>query len=164
MADRLVKCYGGCDQKYPKSQMLVFSNKNHCPTCHTKKVQEKAERELLYKYLQNYFNISFPTGLMLRQIKGFVEERNYTLKNIRFTLDYIIRIKKMTINLKSGIALVPHFYEEMLEYYRTLNERRSQMVLKKTEIVTVKLKPFVFENEYKNKKLINMEALLDDSN
>lgn len=163
MSERIVKCFGTCGNKYPKSQMNLISNKNHCPTCYDKKITDKRERELLYQYLQDIFNLKFPTGLMLKQIKELVGERNYTYKNIRFTVDYIIRIKKINLQMKYGIAMVPHLYDEMIDYYKNLKERRSKTFSKEIKVQTIKIEPFVFENEYKAKKLIDMETILNDS-
>jgi hypothetical protein len=160
MSSRLVKCYGTCGNKYPQSEMLKFQNKNHCPSCYEAKVKEVQDRENLYNLLKQVFNISFPTGLMLRQIKQFREERNYTYKNIMFTVDYIVRIKKVKLQLQYGIALVPHYYDEMIEYYKELKRRREETVVQKSSVVKMKIRPFKFENEYRKKKFINMEDLL----
>lgn len=161
--NRLVKCYGTCGKKYPKSIMKKFSKKNYCPDCYEEKIKEEQDRQYLYNVIKETFNISFPTGLMLGQIKEFKEKRNYTYKNIAFTIDYITRIKKQKMDMKYGLALVPYYYDEMLEYYRDLQRKREQTVIQKPEIITIKIKPFKIENEYKNKKLIDMNSLLKNN-
>jgi hypothetical protein len=160
MAARLVKCYGTCGLKYPQEQMKKLSGANHCPSCYESKEKDIADREELYNFLKSYFNLNFPTGLMLRQIKQYREERSYTYKNIRFALDYMIRIKKIDLNLQYGIALVPHYYDEMIAYYKDLKERREKTQVVKVKTITVQKKPRNLENTYRQKKLINMEELL----
>ncbi|PED64014.1 hypothetical protein [Priestia megaterium] len=160
MSKRLLKCYGTCGQKYQQSELIKYKNANHCKPCYEAKVKEVTDRENLYSLIKDIFNLSFPTGLMLRQIKQFREERDYSYKNIAFALDYIVRIKKIKLQTNFGIALVPHYYDEMISYYKDLQRRREQMQFIKPQKVKVKMKPLVLENEYRNKKLINMEDLL----
>ena len=143
--------------------MKKFRNANHCPECYERKVKETEDRERLYKFLCEYFKLSFPSGLMLKQIKQFREERNYTYKNIQFTVDYIVRIKKLNLQVQYGIALVPHYYDEMIRYYKDLKERREKTVIKEVETKTVIIKVPTFENKYRERKFINMEGLINDN-
>lgn len=168
LSNRLYKCYGYCGKSYPESEMIVYSptgkgeGKRYCLSCYRRKIKEVADREKLYSYIKETYNIDFPTGYMLRQIKSFVRERGYTYKNIRLTLDYVFRIKKAAKpEVKYGIALVPYYYDEMLAYYKDRQEKRKHTVIKKPNIVHIKMKPFTQENTYRNKKLIDMERLLD---
>lgn len=84
MSNRLLKCYGYYNKKYPKEVLIKYSptgegaGKNHCPECYQRKVKETKEREDLYNFIKTTYNLNFPTGNMLRQIKQFREERNYT--------------------------------------------------------------------------------------
>lgn len=162
MAPRLVKCYGYCGQKYPSDQMIKYKNANHCPECYGRKVKETEDREKLYNMLKEVFSINFPTGLMLRQIKQYREERNYSYRNIAFTIDYIINVKKQKLQMQYGIALVPHYYDEMIAYYKKLKEKREQTIVEEQQTIKVTIKPFNFANDYKERKLINMENLMNN--
>jgi hypothetical protein len=158
---RLVKCYGFCNEKHEKSEMLQISNKNYCKNCYNTVLKEKQDYEDLKNLLKQMYNINYPTGLQLRQIKDFKTNNLYTYKNIRLTIDYIVRVKKMQMDLKYGIALVPHFYEEMLQYYREMLERKEKMKdVEITERKLITIKPFKHENKYKQSKLISMEEYL----
>jgi hypothetical protein len=157
----LYKCYGTCEKKYFKEELTNYKGKNYCPQCYASKVKEDTDREKLYKFLQETFNINFPTGLMLRQIKEFREDRNYSYKNIYFTIKYILEVQKINLQLKYGIALVPHYYDEMLAYYKRLAEKRATTVIEKTEPIKITIQPFVFE-DYKQKKLIDMEKFMNE--
>lgn len=160
MAARLVKCYGTCEQKYLQTEMNKFKNVNHCPTCYAAKVKETEDREKLYGLIKEIFNLNFPSGLMLRQIKQYKDERNYSYKNIMFTIDYITHQKKIKLQTQYGIALVPHYYDEMISYYKDLKRRRENTVIEKQEIRRIKIKAPKLVNEYREKKFINMEDLL----
>ena len=83
--------------------MSKFKNTNYCPSCYEAKVKEVNDREHLYKMLQKLFNVSFPTGMMLKQINTFREEHGYTYRNIAFTVDYIVNIKKITMQRQYGM-------------------------------------------------------------
>jgi len=159
---RQYKCYGFCGEKYPKEELQLYKTHNHCKPCYERKVKETEDREELYRMVCQLFNLNFPTGLMLRQIKQFREERNYTYKNIYFTIDYIVRLQKVKLQPQYGIALVPHYYDEMLRYYKNLQEKRANTVIQEKTKVKVYIEPTPLVNEYREKKFINMEDLLND--
>lgn len=167
---RLLKCYGFCGKKYPKEELIKLNLKkdstnpglNHCKDCYSKKVIEHEERGKLYQFIQETYNLTFPTGLMLRQIKSFVEERGYSYKNIRFTLHYVFYIKKTYQPVvKFGVSMVPYFHDEMVQYYKTQKERRENFKAVESETIRVTLTPFENNDSYKHKKMIKMEELIN---
>lgn len=169
MTERLLKCYGYCNLKHPKSNLRKYKvnpnssgdGKNFCLECYDRKVKEVKDRADLYHYIQEVYSLSFPTGNMLAQIKRFREERDYTYKNIRFTLDYVFNIRKVyTPQIKFGIGFVPHFYDEMIEYYKNLNEKRQNTTVKEMEEIKITISPFKPNTEYREKKFIDMNSLL----
>lgn len=168
---RQYKCYGYCGKKYPIEQLKKFKanpeskseGSNHCKECFKQKEKDVNERKDLYNFLKELFNITFPTGLMLRQIKNFKEEHGYSYKNIKFAVDYIYNVKKVySPTITFGIAGVPYFYDEMINYYKELNEKRASTVVKETKSRKIMIDPPTTNFDYKDKKLINMEALLND--
>lgn len=167
MGKRLVKCYGYCDKQYPQDQVVKYSvtgkgkGVNYCKPCYHKKVKEVYARNELIHFIQEVYNLNYPTGNMLRQIKQFVEERGYTYRNIKFTLHYIFNIKKSAKPItKYGIALVPHYYDEMIAYYKDLAQKRANTEIKETKVKKVFIKPAIPQNKYRERKMINMEDLL----
>lgn len=159
--DRLVKCYGTCKQKYKKSTMFQISNLNYCESCYKAAIKERNDRADLYHYIQETYNVPFPTGAMLRQIKTFKEEKNYTYKNMRLTLKYAFTKKNYKPERKFGLGLIPYFYDEMLDYYRDLQEKRltNKVEKKETHVVKVKASNIMTDRTVK-KKQINMDDLL----
>ena len=165
MTERLVKCYGTCDLKHYKSEMKQIGGKNFCEKCYMFSVKERNDREDLYHYIQETFNLTFPTGLMLRQIKTFKEERGYSYKNIRFTLVYVLSVRRIyKAEIKFGIAFVPHFYDEMITYYKELAKKRADTVVKEQVVQVVKMEKPKENTVYVEKKIINMDDLLDGGN
>lgn len=168
---RLLKCYGYCNNKYPKEELKKLNlnknssnpGKNYCKSCYEKKLKEHNDRNELYQFIQKSYNLDFPTGLMLRQIKQFYEERGYTYKNMRFTLDYVFNIKKTYKPvIKFGLAMIPYFHDEMINYYKELKSKRENLEIKQVKTIHVKRKPFETNESYKFNKLINMEELLNE--
>lgn len=167
---RLLKCYGYCNQKYPKEELRKLKinknasgdGQNFCKDCYDRKVKEVADREALYNFIQSTYNLTFPTGLILRQIKNFHEERGYTYKNIRFTLDYVFNIKKSYKPIvQYGISMVPYFHDEMIEYYRELKKKRENLVLTNGGTEVYQISPLQSNSDYLKNKLINMEELMN---
>ena len=169
---KLLKCFGYCNKKYPREELFDFkinpnskTSKRMCRKCFLAKTKETNDRNELYWFIQETYNITFPTGQMLRQIKNFVEVNNYTYKNIHFTLNYIFNIKRAyKPEVKYGISLVPYFYDEMLYYYKDLKEKRENMKDVDLTPKIVKVAPMrkTSSEDYKNSKIINLEELINE--
>lgn len=145
--------------------MKQIGGKNYCEKCYMFSIKERQDREDLYHYIQETFNLSFPTGLMLRQIKMFKEERGYNYKNIRFTLVYVFSVRRIyAAEIKFGIAFVPHFYDEMITYYKELAKKRAETIVKEQVVKIVKLEKPEQNVVYVKKKIISMDNLLDGGN
>lgn len=157
----LVKCYGGCEGKYEKSMMVKLKGQNHCPNCRDKVKNEQEDRQLLYNTIIKIFEVPFPTGMMLRQIKQFSEERSYTYKGMTMTLCYIKKVLRKDLNKKGGLALVPYCYDQALQYYKDLEEKRKNTVDVSNEVIKVKISPFKHTTEkIKDRAFIKMGGLV----
>lgn len=153
-------CKGTCGKTYDRRKMKKFSTKLYCESCYKVKEQEDRDRKALYEYVARVFNMDFPDGALRKQIKTFREREGYSYKNIHFTVHYIVEIKKIPLTKAYGIGLVGNYHQEMIEYYKALNEKKENTVFQKPRVVTITMKPPVFHNNYREKKLINMEELL----
>lgn len=164
MAERLLKCYGDCEGKYPKEQLVKFGGQNHCISCATKKEKDGTDRDALYKTIQTVYKIPFPNGQMLRQIKMFKEERNYTYEGMTKTLCYFIKVQKKEPFLNGGLSFLPYHYDNAIKYYNDLEERRRNItdIDNKAKVLIIKQKKQSKQDELKNKRFINMGGLLFD--
>lgn len=163
---KLVKCYGTCGGKYPKTEMIEVgkAKTRFCKSCYAEREKKKIEREKLYGSIKKIYNIDFPTGIMLKQIKQYELERGYTLKNIRLTLDYIFNIAECAYpDLTGGIGLVPFYYQDMLNYYKEKIKQKSltpkENKIKETKIIIPKPSSNPRSKLLKS-RLIKMEELL----
>lgn len=163
MSVKLLKCYGFCGEKHFKENLVKVGSKNFCKPCATKKEKEINDRDTLYKTIQTIYNIPYPTGMMLRQIKQFSEERNYTLEGMTKTLCYFVKIMKKKPFLNGGLSFLPYYYDNAIKYYNDLDERRKNVKdegIKTTHLVIKPKTVDVFS--YRNKKIIDMGGLLSD--
>lgn len=142
MAERLLKCYGYCDQKYLATEMIKVSNKNHCLPCAKRKEKEQKDRDLLYSTIKTVYKIPFPNGMMLKQIKEFKEERNYNYEGMTKTICYFIKIQRKEPMLRAGLAFVPYHYDNAIKYYEDLEEKRRQTENVDIGVKKVVIKPF----------------------
>jgi len=160
--ERLYKCKGSCGNKYLLKEMYQISNQNYCSECYRNKIKNNEDRKRLYYLVNKIFDISFPTGLMLKQIKDYQEKRNYNLENLYLALKYVIEIKKINLDIKFGLAILPYYYEEAKNYYDNLKNKKNNINCKNIKLVKVKLNTKEDKNNYKNNILINMDDLGDD--
>lgn len=159
---RSLKCYGECGKTYPGEFLQKISGKNYCPVCYESRRVEEAQRQKLNKYIARIFNMNYPDSGLQAQVKKFKEQDGFKYPGIEATLYYIVEVKKMELTRKYGIGLVPNYYEEAKAYFEEYTQRlQTEKVTYKT--VTVKLKKPVYVNEYRQKKMINMEELLNDA-
>lgn len=161
VAVRQLKCYGVCEGKYPKEEMVKVSGLNHCKPCAEKKEKETQDRKILHLTIQKVFRTPYPSGQMLRQIKQFQEERNYTLENMTKTICYLVKVHKKQPYQNGGLAFIPHYYDSAVKYYHDQDERRENSKDVEHKVVKIKIAPIKSEtNVFKQRKLVSMEESL----
>lgn len=159
---RLLKCYGTCGEKYEKVFLTNDGGKNYCERCLNKKHKDKEDRNSLYKLICELYDVTYPTGMMLKQIKQFREENGYTFKDIEYTLLYIRDYKNnIDFHYKYGISIVPYIIDEAKEYKIKVQEQMKSggfEVNKEKSIVSIK--PKTLNKKRKVTRKINMEDLI----
>lgn len=162
---RMLKCYGTCDSTYPKEHLISFKGKNYCQHCLETRRRDSIERENLSKMIQELFNLSYPTGLILRQMKTFREERNYSYQEQADTLNYINLHTPKKLQVKYGIALIPYYIEEMKQFVIDSKERaesNNYNSLSDSNVKTIKMTKIKSNHkDYQKNKLLNMEDILE---
>ena len=163
---RLLKCYGeDCvetGEKWEKDQLVKYKNKNYCVNCVTKEKKNDEDRKLLYHLISELYEIPFPNGLMLRQIKQFNQERKYTYENIRKALLYGKYVKNMSFQPKYGLGIVPYIIDDAVAYHDDQVKKAKDMEGKtiSNERTVVKKKFTSFDRDEKMKeKMINLEDI-----
>lgn len=155
---RLLKCYGYCSEKYPKDELINFKNKNYCKPCYQKRVKEIKDRNTLYETIKERYRITYPTGMMLAQIKDFTENRGYSLSLINYTINYIADYKRnIKLNPQYGLSIIPHIIDEAKLFLIAENRNQKSASKIKEEPIKISVKETgVIRNNGIN-KLISME-------
>lgn len=137
---RLLKCYGTCGIKYPKSEMTQLGGKNYCQECY--KVREKTvrERKRLTDYLDKEWGGFDPRFAM--EIKRF-EEQGYTVNQLYISARYCIRIAKLEVHREYGLNCLAYYMESALKYNKKMAEQAKQVKsVPEPKPVTVALKEY----------------------
>ena len=162
---RLLKCYGFCGEKYEKENLINYKSKNYCKECYEIKVKDDEGRKILIDTISAVFNIPYPNGQMLRQMKMFREDRNYQYEDQAKAILYSVKILKKNMHPKYGLGLIPYVIDDAIKFYEERRKLSEQMKGKnfESDSKTFKMKPKkMVDNQSKilNKRLINMEDIL----
>lgn len=162
---RLSKCKG-CEKELSKEEKYVYSNKTYCKKCYEQIQIEHQAYDLLLRTICEYYSIDKPTGLMLKQIKDYKEQFNYTYNGITYALWYIKAIENRSFSeIKYGIALVKYYYEKAKQYFnqqqRISNSVKTQSdtTLKINEVKVNLNKVYKRENNF----LIDIDSLIKEN-
>lgn len=138
-----VKCPICGEQFYREdTPFLHIKNRYYHKSCYeaaeAQKTEEEKEYELLVEYIKRLFNISTLTVKINRQIKDYKENKGYSYKGIRKTLQYWFDIKGNSLEkANGGIGIVPYCYEQAVTYWRAIWEAQKfnqQVEISKIEI------------------------------
>lgn len=163
MSGRLLKCYGDCNNKHLKEDLVKVGTQNFCKPCAAIKEKEKNDRAILYKTIQTIFQIPWPTGQMLKQISDFGTERNYTLEGMTKTLCYFVKVQRKVPFKNGGLAFIPWNYDNAIKYYEEQEEKRKNSTDFNNEKVIIRISPIEHKTEvFRAKKIIDMGAILQD--
>jgi len=136
------KCkYCETDVNKEIEEFIKHSNKYYHQKCFDILEKERQDREVLTQYIMDIYKISFPTGFMLKQIKEYRTERQYTYAGMVYTLRFMYEVEKIPVKEGTGLGLITFYYEKAREYYRKLlsNQASAKNVelQKEPEIVIV---------------------------
>lgn len=160
---RKLKCYGYCGEKYEKSELLVYSNKNYCKSCYEKVIKENDDRVTLYNLIKSNYNVVFPTSMHLAQIKR-CKDMGYTYYDMILGLRYCIDVLKLKFNPKMGFGYVTNNIEHAKLHYKEMSKRQiSNDNIFEEDILTqkvVKVAKIDMTNTFKESKKIKLEDII----
>ena len=165
MSQRLVKCYGeecvAAGIKHPSNIMTKLSGKNYCPECYEKEIENRRQRDKLYSYICEVYNIPFVTPLIKKHINDFIAN-GLTYKRIYALIHYCYTIKKNfnMPDMKYGIMTLGNYYNEMLQYYaeKKKQKEKNKGKMNSSRKIVIDSSNYL-TNRYKDDKMINMEDL-----
>lgn len=170
MAKAIVKCLY-CGEQFDRNskdiEFIKIKTRYAHKSCADAKVQALSKEELDKKELMDYIKQLYGTtanwARIQQQLKQMMSdtERHYTYSGIRKTLVYWYEIKKQDVSKSMGaIGIVPHIYQQALDYYYALY--LAQLANENKDIQNYNRKVITFEinipqREVKPIKLFDME-------
>ena len=163
---RKVKC-PECGTYNDKENTVYYNSKYYCKVCYDNKKRESQDYKDLIAYICELYQIDAPTGWMLKQIKDFNEQFNYTYRGMKTTLHYFYEIQEGNDVADSmGIGIVPFVYDEAKKFYidkKAVKDSVSDCDLDKMQnnkrIIKMHKPNRPDENKYKDMALIDIEKL-----
>lgn len=163
---RKVKC-PSCGTYNDKETAVYHSSKYYCPICYENKQSETNEYKELIAYICELYGLDAPTGWILKQIKDFKEQYNFTNKGIKSTLHYFFEIQEGNEpNGETGIGIVPFVYDEAKKFYLDKKAVKDSIANCDSSQInnnkkTIKIKRELSQtNSYKEIALIDIEKLV----
>lgn len=163
---RKVKC-PECGTFNDKENAVCHNSKYYCKVCYENKKRESQDYRDLIAYICELYQIDAPTGWMLKQIKDFKEQFNYTYRGMKTTLHYFYEIQEGNDVADSmGIGIVPFVYDEAKRFYidkKAVKDSVQDCDLKelqnKKRVIKMRKSNKPNENKYKDIALIDIEKL-----
>jgi hypothetical protein len=134
--------------------------------CFDNKQNEAQDYKDLISYICELYSIDVPTGWILKQIKDFKDQFNYTYKGMKTTLHYFFEIQEGNDVADSmGIGIVPFVYDDAKRFY--IDKKAVKDSVAGVDVdnldsnkTTINIKHSAMEdNKYKNLALIDIEEL-----
>lgn len=158
MSSRPVICQH-CREKFVRTEgnFIKDTKGYYHDTCHKTMLQERAGREDLLKYCYEILGKDMNPALIQKQLKQFVDKYHYTESGVKGTLYYLVEIKKMRLNPKMGIGIVPYYYTKARDYFTKLDD-----ITDLPQFETIVITKQIIVHEQINKKRLNKTVDLED--
>jgi|GEM_PF-1556479 len=166
---RLPKC-PECEKEVEKveGEFVKHSGKTYHIKCFEKFEIRKQHRSELIEYICDLYKVPMVNGNILKQIKEFETQYNYTLKGIQMSLYYFHEIQGNPVlqdedNKKyktRGIGIVSHIYEEAKRYFTKMQqiENSAKNIVINTEAEVIYIQP----TKRKQKNFIDIEGIANE--
>lgn len=162
---RKVKC-PECGTYNDKENTVYHNSKYYCKICFENKQKEAQDYKNLVAYICELYQIEAPTGWILKQIKDYKEQFNFTYRGIKTTLHYFYEIQKgNSVEDSMGIGIVPFVYDEAKRFY--IEKKAVKDSLKDCDLEEIGNRKKTIhinrerktQNKYKEMALIDIEKL-----
>ena len=100
-----------------KKKAKKVSNRWVCEACQGSRDALEVDRQTLYSYIAKLFDMDFPNGWMMKQVKDFKERHGYTYKGMQMTLEYWTETLGNSMHDAKGVGIIPYIYDEAKELF-----------------------------------------------
>lgn len=158
---RKVKC-PECGTYNDKENTVYHNSKYYCKICFENKQKEAQDYKNLVAYICELYQIEAPTGWMLKQIKDYKEQFNFTYRGIKTTLHYFYEIQEgNSVEDSMGIGIVPFVYDEAKRFYIEKKVVKDSLKDCDLEEIGNRKKTIHINREQKTKNKYKEMALID---
>lgn len=123
---RLSTCKS-CGKKLQPEEKYTHASKTYCKKCYEKIERESIEYKQLIEFICNNYKLDKPTGYILKQIKEFKTEYEYSYAAMTYTLWYCKEVLNKSFIEKYGISLIKYYYNEAKNYYSQQEKLKEQI-------------------------------------
>ena len=157
---RLSTCKG-CGKKLQPEEKYTHASKTYCKKCYEKIERESTEYKQLIEFICNNYELDKPTGYILKQIKEFKTEYEYSYAAMTYTLWYCKEVLNKSFVKKYGVALIRYYYDEAKNYYSQQEKLKEQInKLSDVKVKTKIVKRTSMNSNKKSTSLIDLDDLL----
>ena len=164
-----VKCNSCKKQGFNTDEDFIKrGNRYFCLNCFCTKEREANSWKIMIDTIVNYYGIKAPTGIILGQIKDFVDNHDITYDGITYTLWYCKEILQLEddftpqVAVQYGINIVRikypearNFYEQQMAIEKSVQRSLANKV--KTKKVTININKI---NKKRKTKIVDFNSLL----
>lgn len=143
-------CYDN-NIKWDSEYLINFHGKNYCRKHYPRVKKESDDRTALINYLKLVFNVTYPTGLVLGQIKKFHDDLGYSYEGIKDAVELIQVTPSLVLDNSRGIGIVPWYYEKAQDLKNRKIQNNSDNEVHKT----VHIKESTLKNSRKKEELFD---------
>lgn len=118
---------------------------------------EENDRRELIRYICEKYDMKKPSGMILKQIKSFREEFEYTYKGMELSLRFFFDLENHSVKEDTGIGIIPYVYDRAIKYHvRILEVQQSLEEYEETEVRQFKPRP---KDNRRGRQLIDINEL-----
>lgn len=114
---RLPKCPDCGTDIEDKKKAKKVSGRWVCLSCLEKREKIADDRQELYDLVAELFFLKYPTGMMMKQIKDFKDNLEYTYKGMTLSLVYWTETLGNSMSNAKGVGIIPYIYEDAKKFY-----------------------------------------------
>lgn len=158
---RLAVCVDCGRSIQPEEEKFKHKAKTYCKECHEKIQRDADEYRQLMTYICENYHMKRPSAFVLKQVKSFRIEYDYSYGAMTYTLWYCHEVLGKAFDEKYGIALVKYYYDEAKEYYSQQEKLKRQIDnISKVEVKTKVVKQTSVNSNKNKASLIDFGDLL----
>lgn len=118
---------------------------------------EENDRRELIRYICEKYDMKKPSGMILKQIKSFKDEFEYTYKGMELSLRFFFDVEKNGVKEDTGIGIIPYIYDRATKYHMNIIKVQQSIEDNEEEEVR-KFKPRQKDNR-RGRQLIDINKL-----